>query len=131
MKWLIALLVVAVILVFGWITLQDMGELDPRSAVSRAQVVAYGRVISSPRPHMLIDEIWKRSVSSESVRIGTVVPIPVADGSFDHALVCFTSRMFSHRLSASAIFAVRGQGVGLPAVPLSELKALCAATPST
>jgi hypothetical protein len=33
MKWLIALLVIAVILVFGWITLQDMGELDPRSAV--------------------------------------------------------------------------------------------------
>jgi len=74
MKWLIALLVVAVILVFGWITLRDMGELDPRSAVSRAQVVAYGRVISSPRPHMLIDEIWKRSASSESVRMGQSFP---------------------------------------------------------
>jgi hypothetical protein len=130
-KWLISFLVVAIVAVFGWITLQNMRQLDPRAEVRRADVVAYGRVISSPRPHIVIDEIWKISRSSDSVRIGTVVSAPVADGSFDHALVCFTSRMFSHRLSASAIFAVRGQGVGLPIVPLSELKTLCAATPST
>jgi hypothetical protein len=129
-KWLITSLVVAVIAVFGWITLQDMRELDPRSEVGHAQVVAYGRVISSPRPHLLIDEIWKGAGSSESVRIGTVVPVPVADGSFDHALVCFTTRAFSHRVYPSAIFAVRGDGVGLPPVPLSELKALCARMPS-
>jgi hypothetical protein len=127
MKWLITSLIGIVIAVGAWIALQDSRELDPRSAVSQAQLVAYGHVRSSPRPHMVIDEIWKESGSSESIRIGIVVPIPVADGSFDHALVCFTPRMFSHRLSASAIFPVRGAGVGLPAVPLSELKALCAA----
>jgi len=131
MKWLIAFMIVAVIAVFGWITLQDLRELDPRSAVAQAQVVAYGRVIPSPRPHMLIDEIWKRTGSSESVRVGTVVSVPVADSLFDHALICFTPHMFSHRLSPSAVFAVRNDGVGLPPVPLSELKALCAGTPST
>jgi heme/copper-type cytochrome/quinol oxidase subunit 2 len=130
-KWLITFLVVAAVAVFAWITLQDTRELDARSAVVKAHVVAYGRVFSSPRPHMVIDEIWKRSGASESIRIGTVVGVPVADSSFDHVLVCFTQHMFSHRLSPSAIFAVRGDGVGLPAVPLSDLKALCAATPST
>jgi hypothetical protein len=127
-KWFITFLIVAVIAVFGWITLQDMRTLDPRSAVGQAQVVAYGRVISSSRPHIVIDEIWKTSDHSGSVALGTVIPFSVADRTFDHALVCFTPRMFSHRLSPSAILAVRGDSVGLPPVPLSELKALCAAT---
>ena len=128
-KWLIISLVVVVVAVFGWITLQDVRQLDPRTAVRRAEVVAYGRVIPSPRPHILIDEIWKKSDGSDSVRIGSIISWSVADDSFDHALVCFTPRVFSHRLSPSAIFAVRGDSVGLPPVPLSELKALCAATP--
>ena len=131
MKWLIISLVVAVVAVFGWITLQDVRQFDPRTAVRRAEVVAYGRVISSPRPHIVIDEIWKKSDGCDSVRIGSIIPWSIADNSFDHALVCFTPRVFSHRLSPSAIFSVRGDSVGLPPVPLSELKALCAATPHT
>jgi hypothetical protein len=130
-KWLITSLVVAVIGVFAWVTLQDMRELDPRAEVTRAGVVAYGHVVFSPRPHIVIDEIWKRSDPSESVAIGAAIPLPVADSSFDRALICFTPRIFSRRLSPSAVFAVRDAGVGLPPVPLSDLKALCTGTPNT
>ena len=132
MKWLLTCLVVVIIAAVGWITFQDFRPLDPRSAVSKATVVAFGHVVvSAQRPHVVIDEIWKDSASSKAVAIGTVVPFPAPAGSADHVLVCFTPRVFSHRLSPSAIFAVRSDGVGLPPVPLLELKALCAGTPST
>jgi len=69
-KWLISFLVVAVGAVFGWIALQDMRQLDPRAEVRRADVVAYGHVISSPRPHVVIDEIWKGCGSPDQSVLG-------------------------------------------------------------
>jgi hypothetical protein len=129
-KWLIISLIAGVIAVLGWITLQDFRTLDPRTAVTKATVVAYGHLVASPRSHIVIDELWKGSGSAD-VSVGAVVPFAMPDSSVDRALVCFTPRLFSQRLAPSAIFAVRHESVGAPAVPLSDLKALCATTPRT
>ena len=131
MKWFIMCLVAVAIAAVAWITLQDFRSLDARSAISRATVVAHGHVVSAPRPYIVIDEIWKSSASSGAVAIGTIVPFPARGGSADQVLVCFTPRVFSHRLIPSAILAVRSDGVGIPPVPVSELKTLCAGTPNT
>jgi hypothetical protein len=131
-KWFLTCLVVIIIAAVGWIKLQDFRLLDPRSAVSKATVVAYGHVVlSAQRPHVVIDEIWKRSASQEAVPIGTVVPFPAPAGSADHVLVCFTPHLLSRRLSPSAIFAIRDDRVGVPSMSLSEVKALCNASPRT
>lgn len=130
MKWLLTCLVAIIIAAVAWITLQDFRSLDPRSAVSKATVVAYGHVVvSAQRPHVVIDEIWKGSASSKAVAVGTVVPFPAPAGSADHVLVCFTPHLLSRRLSPSAILAVRGDRVGVPPMSLSEVKALCNAPP--
>jgi hypothetical protein len=131
-KWILTCLVAVIIVAVGWITLQDFRSLDPRSAVNRATVVAYGHVVvSASRPHVVIDEIWKSSASSRAVAIGTVVPFPAPAGAADHVLVCFTPQLLSRRLSPSAIFAIRGDRVGSPSISLSEVKALCNAPPRT
>jgi hypothetical protein len=129
-KRLLTALAVGAIAVIGWITFQDFRTFDPRTAVTRASVVAYGHVITSPRSHIVIDEIWK-SESSSGIAAGTIVPFSITDNSADRALVCFTPRLFSRQLSVSNVFFVRGDRVGSPAVPLSDLKALCVATPRT
>ena len=132
MKWLLTCLVAIIIAAVAWITLQDFRSLDPRSAVSKATVVAYGHVVvSAQRPHVVIDEIWKGSASSKAVAVGTVVPFPAPAGSADHVLVCFTPHLLSRRLFPSAILAVRGDRVGVPSMSLSEVKALCNAPPHT
>jgi len=130
-KWFFTCAVGVIIAAVAWITLQYFRSLDARSAVSRATVVAHGHVVSAPQPYIVIDEIWKSSAFSGAVAIGTIIPFPARGGSADQVLVCFTPGVFSHRLSPSAILAVRSDGVGIPPVPLSELKALCAGTPST
>jgi hypothetical protein len=130
-KWLIIFLLVGVVAVFGWITLQDFRTLDPRTAVTKAAVVAYGHVVTSPRSHIVIDEIWKGSGSNNTITVGANIAFTMPQEGSDRALVCFSPRLLSRQLAPSAIFAVRSDSVGLPPVPLSELKALCAATPST
>jgi hypothetical protein len=52
--------------------------------------------------------------------VGTVVPFSIPHNSADRALVCFTPRLLSRQFSVSSVFAVRGDSVGVPAVPLSE-----------
>ena len=132
MKWFLTCLVVVIIAVVGWMTLQNFRSLDPRLAVSKAAVVAYGHVVvSARRSHVVIDEIWKRSTSSEPVAIGTVVPFPVPAGSADQVLVCFTPHLLSRRLSLSVILAIHDDRVGEPSIPLSEVKTLCSAPPHT
>ena len=131
MKWLVTALVACAIALIGWITLQDFQTLDPRTAVTKATVVAYGHVVASSRSHIVIDEIWKRSGSPDTIAVGSVVSFTIPDKSVDRALVCFSPRLLSQRLSPSAIFAVRDDSVGSPAVSLSELKALCTAMPRT
>jgi hypothetical protein len=130
-KWLVISLVAAAVAALAWITLQDFRSLDPRTAVTRASVVAYGHVVTSPRSHIVIDEIWKRSGSADAITVGTIIPFTMPKGGSDRALVCFSPRLHSQQLAPSAVFAVREESVGFPAVRLSELKDLCAATPST
>jgi hypothetical protein len=102
----------------------------PIVIVGQASAVAYGHVITSPRPCAVIDEIWKGALHCP-VHVGTTVPIPIADGTFDHVLLCYAPRPSSHLLSLWVLFPVRHGGVGSPTVALAELKALCVAKPST
>ena len=76
MKWFIACLVAVSIAAVAWITSQYFGSFDPRLAVSRATVVGYGHVAVSSPPHIVIDEIWKPSASSQAVVIGTPAVVP-------------------------------------------------------
>ena len=131
MKWFIACLVAVSIAAVAWITSQYFGSFDPRLAVNRATIVGYGHVVVSSPPHILIDEIWKPSASSQDVAIGTVVPFPARVGSADRVLVCFTPRLLSRRLFPSAILAIHDDHVGSPSISLSEIKALCNAPPDT
>ena len=131
MKWFIACLVAVIIAAVAWITSQYFGSFDPRLAVSRATVVGYGHVVVTSPPHIVIDEIWKPSASSQAVAIGSMVPFPAPVGSADHVLVCFIPRLVSRRLSPSAILAIHDDHVGSPSISLSEIKALCNAPPRT
>jgi hypothetical protein len=130
-KWFIACLVAVSIAAVAWITSQYFGSFDPRLAVSRATIVGYGHVVVSSPPHILIDEIWKPSASSQAIAIGTIIPFPAPVGSADRVLVCFTPRLLSRRLFPSAILAIHDDHVGSPSISLSEIKALCNAPPHT
>jgi hypothetical protein len=124
----------AFVAALAWITLEDFAPVDIRSQVARSQVVAYGHFVSdASRPHIVIDELWKRSTGADAVAVGSTVPfrIPAGSRAPDAAVVFFARRLLSRRLSPSAVLAVYGDTVGSPQMPLSELKALCIATPST
>jgi hypothetical protein len=134
LKWISVCVGAAFIAALAWITLEYWSPPDIRSQIQHSQVVAYGHFVSdASRPRIVIDEIWKRSSSADSVAVGSTVPftLPASSHAPDAAIVCFAPRLLSRRLAPSAVFAVYGDHVGLPPLSLSEVKALCAATPST
>jgi hypothetical protein len=109
LKWILICVGVAFVAALAWITLEDLAPLDIRSQITRSQVVAYGHFVSDgSRPHIVIDEIWKRATSADSVVLGSTVPftIPASSRAPDGFVVCFAPQLLSRRLSLSLPFSL-------------------------
>jgi len=134
LKRLLLCLAVAFVGALVWITVEDFRPLDIRSQVSTSSVIAYGRFVSEgARSHIVIDEIWKHSPSADPISVGASLPHRIASAAKppDAVVVFFSPRLLSRQLSPAAIVAVYGDRVPAADMSLSELKALCAASPST
>jgi hypothetical protein len=124
----------------AWITFEDVSTLnDPRSAASHAAAIVLCSVHpEQPNPHLVFEEIWKPGPSSNELSVGTSISFSPSGSSSDHlpsrAVVFFRRPIWSRsgNLQKDAIFYFDGDVVRRsPQMTISELKAICVATPGT
>jgi len=133
LKWILCFAVLLVVGVIVWIAVDAFRPInvrsDVRSAISRSATIAYGHVVAANgHSRIVIDEIWKNPSSGSVPSIGSSVASPLpAEAKPSSVILCFRAG----RTSPSSIIAVDGDRVPAADMSLSEVKALCGATPGT
>jgi hypothetical protein len=127
-----SILAVGVIIVLGaivWVAVDALRPIDVRSDISHSATVACGHVVAADRhSRIIIDEIWKQPSSGAIPSIGSSIPSPLpADAQPSLVILCFRTG----RTSPSSIIAVYGDRIPVANMSVSDVKALCAATPGT
>jgi hypothetical protein len=140
LKWWLSCIVAAFLGALAWITFEDVSTLnDPRSAASHAAAIVLCSVHSEqPNPHLVVEEIWKLAPSGHDLSVGTSISFtpsgPASARILSKAVVFFRRPLWSRngKLQKDAVFFFDGDVVLLsPRMTISELKAICVATPGT
>jgi len=138
-KWLLLCIVAAVLGALAWITFEDVSTLnDPSSAASHAAAIVLCSVHpEQPSPHLVVEEIWKPAPGHD-LSVGTSIsftPSGPASARIPSKAVVFFRRPLwprNGKLQKDAVFYFDGDVVLLsPRMTISELKAICVATPGT
>jgi hypothetical protein len=140
LKWLLLCIVAAFLGALAWITFEDVSTLsDPRSAASHAVAIVLCNVHrEQPNPHFVVEEIWKPAPGAHDLSVGSSIsfapPGFASARTLSKAVVFFRRPLWSRtgKLQKNAVFYFDGDVVlHSPRMTISELKAICVATPGT